>query len=101
MRFEESPWQTVNLSNLYEVRYGKANPGDGGNIPVVGSSGIYATTATSLVSVPTVVIGRKGNAGQAWFMNQPCFPSDTTFYLKPRQGNGYLANFVYFFLKYH
>ena len=75
-------WQWVRLGEVAFVRYGKANPKTPGNVPVIGSGGIYDFTESALVSFPTIVIGRKGSAGEAVLMNEPCWPSDTTFYLE-------------------
>ena len=75
-------WEVVKLGEVAEVNYGKANTKDKGNIPVVGSGGVYSSTKTPLVDYPTIVIGRKGTAGKAWLFVEPCYPSDTTFYLR-------------------
>jgi len=78
-------WEVVRLGEVADVNYGKANPKDNGNIPVVGSGGVYSGTKTPLVDYPTIVIGRKGTAGKAWLFLEPCYPSDTTFYLSWKQ----------------
>jgi len=75
-------WEVVKLGEIAEVNYGKANTKDKGNISVVGSGGVYSNTKTPLVDYPTIVVGRKGTAGKAWLFLEPCYPSDTTFYLK-------------------
>ncbi len=77
-------WNVATIGQLFEVRYGKANPGRDGKVPVIGSSGVYAWTDAPLVHEPTIVVGRKGSAGRVWFIDKPCFPSDTTFYLVRR-----------------
>jgi type I restriction enzyme S subunit len=75
-------WEVRKLSDFAEVKYGKSNPRDIGSIPVVGSSGVFSHTSKPLTDFPTIVIGRKGNAGKVWLFLEPCFPSDTTFYLE-------------------
>ena len=74
-------WKWVKLGEVAEVKYGKARPPQSGSIPVVGSGGVYAYTKKPLISVPTVIVGRKGSAGEPILMREPCWPSDTTFYL--------------------
>lgn len=74
-------WEVVKLSKIAKVNYGKSNPNDSGNIPVIGSAGIYSRTSTPLIKDQTLVIGRKGNAGRVWLISEPSYPSDTTFYL--------------------
>ena len=92
-------WRWVPLSSLYLVRYGKANPGRTGTVPVVGSSGVYSWTQSPLITYPTVVIGRKGSAGQAWLVEVPSYPSDTTFYLEPKDSAATNIRFTYFALR--
>jgi len=75
-------WGVVRLGDMAKIKYGKAKPKDSGNVPVVGSGGIYSTTDKALVTYPTIVIGRKGTAGKVWLFLEPCYPSDTTFYLE-------------------
>jgi len=76
-------WEVVRLGNLQisQIKYGKAKPPESGNIPVVGSSGIYEWTNKALIGKPTIVVGRKGTAGKPYLILEPCWPSDTTFYL--------------------
>jgi type I restriction enzyme S subunit len=74
-------WDVVRLGDVANVKYGKAKPKINGSIPAVGSGGIYDWVDEAFVDFPTLVIGRKGTAGRVWFMNKPCWPSDTTFYL--------------------
>lgn len=74
-------WTLLKLVDAAEVKYGKARPKEAGNIPVIGSGGVYGNTSKALTDFPTIVIGRKGTAGFAWLQEQPCWPSDTTFFL--------------------
>jgi len=91
-------WRVVRLGEVAAVRYGKARPKGTGVIPVVGSGGIYAWAKRALVDFPTLVIGRKGTAGTVWLQEQPCWPSDTTFYLEWKT-DGLDHRFVYHFLQ--
>jgi len=74
-------WKVAKLKDFAKIRYGKAKPKTEGNIPVVGSGGIYGWTKEPLIYKPTIVIGRKGTAGNVYLMSRPCWPCDTTFYL--------------------
>jgi type I restriction enzyme S subunit len=74
-------WRWVRLGEVAIVRYGKANPRRPGQIPVIGSGGVFDSTDAPLVCHPTVIIGRKGSAGKVLVIDEPCWPSDTTFYL--------------------
>lgn len=75
-------WEVVRLMEIATVKYGKAKPNQLGNVPVIGSGGKYAYTSYPLIDYPTIVIGRKGTAGKVWLISEPCYPSDTTFYLE-------------------
>jgi type I restriction enzyme, S subunit len=77
-----SGWRWVKLGEIAAVKYGKAKPKGDGHVPVVGSGGVYSSTSKPLVENPTIVIGRKGSAGSVALFEQPCWPSDTTFFLE-------------------
>jgi len=78
-----SGWSSSQLSDKrFIIKYGKANPKKSGKIPVIGSSGIFSHTDQPLVNPPVIIIGRKGNAGSVQFIKEPCWASDTTFYIK-------------------
>lgn len=77
-----SGWRWVRLEEVAAVKYGKAKPKGDGDVPVVGSGGVYSLTSKPLVENPTIVIGRKGSAGSVALFEQPCWPSDTTFFLE-------------------
>jgi type I restriction enzyme S subunit len=92
-------WEMVRIGEVAKVKYGKAKPRTDGPVPVVGSGGVYAWTDAPLVEFPTLVIGRKGTAGQVWLMEQPCWPADTTFYLEWKQSIDVAFLFGYLTLK--
>lgn len=75
--------QTFQLGEIAKVKYGKAKPPELGDVPVIGSGGVYGHTAKSLADENAIVIGRKGTAGSVYFPNGPSWPSDTTFYVEP------------------
>lgn len=80
-RLEELLKSPIRLNSLCSIAYGKAKPSSSGTIPLVGSSGVYAYCGEALVHDPTLVIGRKGNAGSVILIEEPCWVSDTAFYL--------------------
>lgn len=99
MNRDSGDWKTERLGSQFEVRYGRAKPTDSGEVPVIGSSGVYAYAKTPLVNFPTIVIGRKGSAGRPWLVKTPCHPSDTTFFLAPLPGKEFDLDFIFFALK--
>lgn len=78
-------WSLKTIKEIANVKYGKANPKSVGDVPIVGSSGIFGGVAEPLITTPTIVIGRKGTAGSVWEINEPSWPSDTSFYLDYKQ----------------
>jgi len=89
-------WRVVRLGEIATVKYGKAKPTDEhGNIPVIGSGGIYGWTTEAVVDFPTLIIGRKGAAGQVWLSESPSWPSDTTFYLEWKSNSTIDIRFLY------
>ena len=76
-------WKVMRLGDekIAEIKYGKGKPLESGEIPVIGSSGIYDWTNKALIEKPTIVIGRKGTVGIPHLSTFPCWPSDTAFYL--------------------
>ena len=78
-------WDVVRLGEIARILYGKAKPQTKGTIPAIGSGGVYDWVDTPLAEYTTLIIGRKGTAGKVWYVQTPCWPSDTTFYLEWKQ----------------
>jgi len=77
-------WNTAPLGDMIELRYGKALKADarkGGAVAVVGSAGLIGWHDEHLVDGPAVVVGRKGNVGSVIWVQQDCWPIDTTYYV--------------------
>lgn len=53
-----------------------------GPYPVLGSNGVTGYHNTYFVAGPTIVVGRKGSAGEVTFVAENCTPIDTTYYVK-------------------
>ena len=53
-----------------------------GPYPVLGSNGITGYHNTFLLEGPSIVVGRKGSAGEVTFVAENCTPIDTTYYVK-------------------
>lgn len=91
-------WKTSKFENYARLEYGKALQ-EGKRIPgkvlVFGSSGQVGTHNEKLCSGPGVVIGRKGNVGSVFWIDDDFYPIDTTFFVKPKISLYY----IYFVLK--
>jgi type I restriction enzyme S subunit len=77
-------WSGRTLSDLIELKYGKALKADErvpGQFPVFGSSGIVGSHNESLVAGPGIIVGRKGNVGSVHWSRESFYPIDTVFYV--------------------
>ena len=81
-----SGWVRTNFGMLYELTYGKSLPkatrNPNGDYEVYGSNGIVGHHDTFLVEGPVLIVGRKGAAGTVSFSAKPCWPIDTTYYVR-------------------
>ncbi len=79
-------WTMARFGDIYELSYGKGLPKSArnthGKYPVYGSNGIVGCHDSYLVDGPVLVVGRKGTAGAVWFSPKPCWPIDTTYYVR-------------------
>jgi len=76
-------WEVKAIGEVVDILYGRGLPESkrkNGSFPVVGSSGIVGYHAQFLATPPSIVIGRKGNAGSVYLMLEPFYPIDTVFY---------------------
>lgn len=77
-------WPLLQLKHVARFGYGDALPTDevqSGLFSVFGSNGPYGTLDRANTLGPVIVIGRKGSYGKVNWSDEPCFASDTTFYV--------------------
>jgi type I restriction enzyme, S subunit len=76
------------LGSLAQICYGRS-PAEvlsiDGEIPVVGTGGVYAKAVRALFE-RGLVVARKGSLGTPHLMKRPFWPSDTTFAVLPNDG---------------
>jgi len=97
----DSKWDKVTLGELCSLEYGGAMPEKNrvsGAFPVVGSNGIVGTHKDYLVKGPVIVVGRKGSAGEINWINENCFPIDTTYFVKMKDKIETDLKYLYFVL---
>lgn len=96
-------WRSVPLGEAIELAYGKSLPREartiGGKVPVYGSNGIAGWHDFALVNEPTVIVGRKGSAGAVQFVEVPCYPIDTTYFVRVRAGFAFDIKFLFYLLR--
>ncbi|MEN9552306.1 MAG: hypothetical protein RI935_683 [Candidatus Parcubacteria bacterium] len=94
-------WDMINLNEICSFEYGNSMPEKNripGKYPVVGSNGVVGTHNDFLVEGPVIVIGRKGSAGEVNWIDENCFPIDTTYFVKLSDENRIELKYLYFTL---
>lgn len=82
---QSANYQLVSFKEVCTLEYGISLPKQdrvNGPYPVLGSNGVTGYHNTYLVEGPTIVVGRKGSAGEVTFVAESCTPIDTTYYVK-------------------
>jgi len=77
-------WRVASLGDVITFNYGKSLKKDtrrGGEVAVLGSSGLIGWHDEELVQGPAIVVGRKGNVGSVTWVDGPAWPIDTTYYV--------------------
>lgn len=100
-QFKNHKYPHEKLGEILTLEYGKGLTEEertGEGYPVVGSNGIVGYHDEYLIESPCIVVGRKGSAGEVTYIEQNCYPIDTTFYVKPKS-NEYELKFLYYILK--
>lgn len=80
-------WEVKRVGDLIELAYGKALKSTDrkqGSVPVYGSGGVTGCHNEALVPHGAIIVGRKGTVGSLYWEDEPFFPIDTTFYVKPK-----------------
>ncbi|MES1946085.1 type I restriction enzyme specificity subunit [Salinisphaera sp. C84B14] len=79
-----SDWEKIELREVLTLNYGKALPkarrNPSGQIPVYGANGIKDYADQALSNGPTLIIGRKGSAGQITRVDGDFWPLDVTYF---------------------
>lgn len=73
------------LSKYITLEYGSALPDRDrrpGEYVVVGANGAIGYHEKSLILGPAIIVGRKGSVGKINWFNNPCYPIDTTFWVR-------------------
>lgn len=94
-------WAVERLGNVVEFEYGKglikASRNENGEYDVYGSNGVVGKHTNYLIKDPCVIIGRKGAAGEVHIATKPCWPIDTTYFV--RGSKLFNLNYLYYQLK--
>lgn len=94
-------WNVKKIEDVCEITYGDGLPKrklSGGDIPVYGSGGVSGYHNESLYDKPSVILGRKGSIDKVWFVEDPFWAIDTTFYTQVVEDVIMPKYLYYFFL---
>ena len=79
-------WKAVMLGSVCELTYGKALPANNrlekSEFPAYGANGVKTYATSPLYSKPSIVIGRKGSAGEITKVSVPFWALDVTYYVQ-------------------
>jgi len=98
----QSAFPLRKFEEVCTLEYGLSLPKDRrieGPFPVVGSNGITGYHRDFLVQGPAIVVGRKGSAGEVTWIDQSCFPIDTTYFIKLKNAVSSDLRYIYWILK--
>ncbi len=95
-------WIVKKLADVFILKYGKSldknNRNPNGKYPAYGANGIKDYTDKFLCSQQTLIIGRKGSAGEVLLTEEKFWPLDVTYYIEFDSGKHNLM-FLYYLLK--
>jgi type I restriction enzyme S subunit len=96
-------WSAVPLGNLISLEYGKSFPEKKrrpGPYAVYGSNGLVGRAHMYILEEKTVIVGRKGSAGEVNYAQPKSWPIDTTYYVEVKNPKVSGIDFIYYLLKW-
>jgi len=94
-------WEEKKLKEIIKLEYGKPLPGSkrqyNGIYPVYGANGEKDRTNEFYYDKYSIIVGRKGSAGEINFTEEKFWPLDVTYFVTYDQKKHYL-NFIYYLL---
>ncbi len=82
-------WELRKIKDILTLQYGQGLPEkerNGGQYPVVGSNGIVGYHDAFTVKGPSIVVGRKGASGEVIWIENDCWPIDTSYFVQLKDG---------------
>ena len=97
-----SQFDLLPFEQVCTLEYGAALPKEkriDGEYPVLGSNGITGYHNEYLIEGPAVIVGRKGSVGEVTYIEENCYPIDTTYYINRISPNKCDIRYLYHVLK--
>lgn len=92
-------WEIKSMKHAVILQRGHDLPSDDrieGNIPIVSSGGITGYHSEAITSAPTIVTGRYGTIGEFLYIEQNCWPLNTSLYAVEMYNN--IPKFLWYML---
>jgi len=96
-------WRETPIGDLLSLEYGKSFPKKkriSGPFAVYGSNGIVDRAHQYLLEESTIIVGRKGSAGEINIAEPKSWPIDTTYYVRIKDRKVFSLDFIYYLLKW-
>ena len=78
-------WQTMKLGDVIKLKYGKPLPKSSrkpyGKYPIYGANGVKSRSDIYYFDKPSIIIGRKGSAGELNLVSGKFWPLDVTYFV--------------------
>lgn len=90
------------LRDVATIHYGKSQSevvSEDGDVPIMGTGGVFGMANRGLFSGPAVLVPRKGSLGNSQYIEGPFWPVDTTYAVLPKAGVS--ARWIYYSLDLH
>ena len=98
----KAKWQTKTIGEIMKLEYGKplskSDRLSEGGYPAYGANGEKCRSRTYFIDNRSIVIGRKGSAGELTLTSEKFWPLDVTYYITFDDQN-YDLKFLYYLLK--
>lgn len=95
-------WERKNLGDVFKLEYGKGLDkkfrSEDGFYPIYGANGIKGRTNKYYYDSETIIVGRKGSAGEITLTEEKFWPLDVTYFLTFDK-NKYNLRFIYHLLR--
>jgi len=99
----KSNWVDIPLGKILSLEYGKSFPEKKrrpGPYAVYGSNGEIGRAHQYLLEEPTIIVGRKGSAGEINWAEPKSWPIDTTYFINVTDGRVHSIDFIYYLFKW-